>query len=152
MDTDKPLVISAPAPRTLDLIFAPEARARLDAGYVVVEADPEAIGALDPGLLARARYIVGQPPLSRAAVEAMASLRCVFNVEGNLLDNMPYDQLFARGVHTVTTSAVFAEPVAELGLALALDLARGITDADVAFREGRELWGGAGNRAARLLS
>ena len=32
----KPLVISAPAPRTLGLIFSPEARARLEAGYEVV--------------------------------------------------------------------------------------------------------------------
>jgi len=148
----KPLVISAPAPRTLELIFTPEARARLEAGYEVVEAEPGAVGALDPAVLARARYVVGQPPLSRETVEAMASLRCVFNVESNLLDNMPYDLLFARGIHTVTTGAVFAEPVAELGLGLALDLARGITDADLAFREGRELWGGEGNRGARLIS
>ena len=96
MDTDKPLVISAPEPRTLELIFTPEARARLDAGYEVVKADPEAIGALDARLLANARYILGQPPLSRATVEAMPEVRCVFNVEGNLLDNMPYDLLFAR--------------------------------------------------------
>ena len=60
--------------------------------------------------------------------------------------------LFQRGIHVVTTGAVFAEPVAELGLGLALDLARGITDADLAFREGRELWGGEGNQAARLIS
>jgi phosphoglycerate dehydrogenase-like enzyme len=148
----KPLVISAPAPRTLELIFTPEARARLDAGYEVVAAEPGAIGALDPAVLARARYVVGQPPLAPATVEAMGALRCVFNVEGNLIDNMPYELMFARGVHVVTTGAVFAEPVAELGLGLALDLARGITEADLAFREGRELWGGAGNAAARLLS
>ena len=66
----------------------------------------------------------------------MASLRCIFNVEGNLLDNLPYELLFERGIHTVTTGAVFAEPVAELGLGLALDLARGLTDADLAFRGG----------------
>ena len=152
MVTDKPLVISAPEPRTLELIFTPEARARLEAGYTLVETEAAAVGGLDPAVLARARYLVGQPPLSRATVEAMPELRCVFNVEGNLLDNMPYDLLFARGIHTVTPGTVFAEPVAELGLGLALDLARGITDADLAFREGRELWGGAGNAAARLLS
>ena len=65
---------------------------------------------------------------------------------------MPYELLFQRGIHTVTTGAVFAEPVAELGLGLALDLARGITEADLAFREGREVWGGEGNAAARLIS
>jgi phosphoglycerate dehydrogenase-like enzyme len=39
-----------------------------------------------------------------------------------------------------------------MGVGLALDLFRGITDSDVAFREGKELWGGDGNGSARLLS
>ena len=52
----------------------------------------------------------------------------------------------------MTTGAVFAEPVAELGLAMALNLARNIVDADLAFRNGAELWGGDGNQTARLLS
>ena len=82
----------------------------------------------------------------------MQSLRCIFNVETNLLNNMPYDLLFERGIHVVTTGAVFAEPVAELGLAMALNLARDIVDADLAFRNGAELWGGDGNQTARLLS
>ena len=47
---------------------------------------------------------------------------------------------------------MFAEPVAELGLAMALNLARDIVDADLAFRNGAELWGGDGNQTARLLS
>jgi phosphoglycerate dehydrogenase-like enzyme len=118
----------------------------------VRQADPDTIAALPDEVLAACRYIVGQPPLDAATVGRMPALRCIFNVEGNLLANMPYELLFERGVHVVTTSLVFAEPVAELGLALALNLARGIVDADLAFREGRELWGGAGNREARLLS
>jgi phosphoglycerate dehydrogenase-like enzyme len=65
---------------------------------------------------------------------------------------MPYDVLFERGIHVVTTGAVFAKPVAELGLGLALCLARNIVDADLDFREGSEAWGGAGNQSARLLS
>ena len=60
--------------------------------------------------------------------------------------------LFQRGIHVVTTGQVFAEPVAEIGLGFALSLARGIVDADVAFREGRELWGGEGNASARLIA
>ena len=82
----------------------------------------------------------------------MTALRCIFNVETNLLNNMPYELLFERGIHVVTTGAVFAEPVAELGLAMALNLARNIVDADLAFRTGAELWGGDGNQTARLIS
>ena len=58
---------------------------------------------------------------------------------------MPWDELFARGIHVVTTGQVFTEPVAEIGLGFALALARGILDSDVAFRAGDELWGGDGN-------
>ena len=85
-----------------------------------MEVEPDDVDRLDPALLAKIRYIVGQPPLARATVDALASLRAVLNVESNLFLNMPYDVLFQRGIHVVTTGAVFAEPVAELGLAMAL--------------------------------
>ena len=151
-DSARPLVISAPEPRTLELIFTAEALRQFHERYEVVEAEPEAIDALAEDRLAAARYIVGQPPLSGETVARMKSLRCIFNVETNLINNMPYEVLFERGIHVVTTGAVFAEPVAELGLALALNLARGIVDADLDFRHGMELWGGDGNKTARLIS
>lgn len=151
-DDTLPLVISAPEPRTLDLIFTPAALAELHRTYRIVEADPDDIAGLGDAVLGAARYVIGQPPLSAETLARMPKLRCVLNVESNLLDNMPYEVLFERGIHVVTTGQVFAEPVAELGLALALNLARGVVDADVAFREGRELWGGDGNRTARLVS
>ena len=152
IDESLPLVISAPEPRTLDLIFTPTAQAELRRTYRIVEADPENIAGLGDAVLGEARYIIGQPPLSAGTLARMANLRAILNVESNLLNNMPYEVLFERGIHVVTTGQVFAEPVAELGLAMALNLARGVIDADVAFREGTELWGGEGNRSARLLS
>ncbi len=149
---DRPLVLSVPEPRSLDLIFTDEARRRLHAGYDVVETTADRLAELDPGVLRRARYIIGQPPIPADLLARLEALSCIFNVETNLLDNMPYDEVFRRGIHVVTTGLVFAEPVAELGLAMALNLARDIVDADLAFREGRELWGGDGNARARLLS
>ncbi|MCT8997537.1 hydroxyacid dehydrogenase [Chelativorans intermedius] len=150
--TTRPLVISAPEPRTLELIFRPEAYERLTEKYDIHETRACALADLPDDVLGRARYIIGQPPIARETLARMKSLRCIFNVESNLLDNMPYEVLFQRGIHVVTTGLVFADPVAEMGLALALNLARGIVDADLDFREGRELWGGDGNRKARLLS
>ena len=150
--THRSLVICAPEPRTLDLIFTPQALEQLKAKYRIVEADPENIAGLGDDILGEARYIIGQPPLSAETLARMPQLRCVLNVESNLINNMPYEVLFARGIHVVTTGQVFAEPVAELGLAMALNIARGIVDADVDFREGRELWGGEGNAKSRLLS
>lgn len=150
--TNQPLVLSCPAPRSLDLIFTPEQRAAFAARYRVVETTDAEIAALPKAVLAEARYILGQPPLSAETLAQMGNLRCIFNVESNLILNMPYEILFQRGIHVVTTGAVFAQPVAELGLGMALALARNIHGADADFRAGRELWGGAGNGGARLLS
>jgi len=148
----KPLVICAPEPRTLELIFVPDRLAELRHGYELVETTAAQVRDLDPATLGRARYVLGQPPIPDQTLAKMTSLRAVFNVESNLIDNMPYDELFRRGIHVLTTGAVFAVPVAELGLALALDLARGVTSADRDFRNCRERWGGEGNASARLLT
>jgi phosphoglycerate dehydrogenase-like enzyme len=145
-------IISAPEPRTLDLIFRPDALAELRHRYEIHECSAEDLPDAPEEVLRDARYIIGQPPISEALLDRLMSLKCVFNVEGNLMDNMPYDRLFERGIHTVTPGSVFALPVAELGLALALDLLRGITDADLAFRENRETWGLESNRKSRLLT
>ncbi len=149
---EKTLIISAPAPRSLELIFSAANLAKLRATYEVVETTADLIATLGDDLLGRARYIIGQPPLSSDTLERLRNLKAVLNVESNLLNNMPYDQVFARGIYVLTTGQVFAEPVAEMGLAMALNLARGIVDADLAFRKGAELWGGDGNATARLLT
>jgi len=148
----KPLVISAPEPRSIDLIFNAENKDLLFSNYEIHEVDPKEVDHLDAEILARTRYILGQPPLALETLLKMQQLRCIFNVESNLINNMPYNYLFERGIHVVTTGAVFSEPVAEMGLAMALNLARNVVDADVAFRDGRELWGGEGNEGAKLLS
>ena len=56
-----------------------------------------------------------------------------------------------RGIHVVVCAPVYAQAVAEFSLALALDLARGISREDRAFREGRERYVAAGNVDAILL-
>ncbi len=151
LDT-KPLVICAPEPRSLDLIFTPQKLAELLSRYDLLEVSEGRIEDLPEERLGAARYILGQPPISSETLAKLTSLRAVLNVESNLIDNMPYDQVFARGIHVLTTGAVFAVPVAEIGLGFALDLARGISRADQDFREGREKWGGESNAGARLLT
>ena len=151
-DATRPLVISAPEPRTLDLIFTEDKRAELRDRYEIFETDAASVAGLDDDLLARAAYVLGQPPIPSETLAKMTALKAVLNVESNLMDNMPYGEIFARGIHVVTTGGVFAVPVAEIGLGFALDLARDITPADLAFAEGHELWGGDGNASARLLT
>lgn len=148
----KPLVICAPEPRTLDLIFTPERLGELRARYDLHEIAAADVDGLSPRVLEQARYIIGQPPLSLETVENLTSLRAVLNVESNLLDNMPYDEVFRRGIHVLTTGAVFAVPVAEMALGMALALARDLVGADSHFRAGTEAWGADSNRSARLLT
>lgn len=152
MSHAKPLIICAPEPRSLDILFSPAQLAKLRAKYDLIETTDAQVAGLDDAILGSARYILGQPPLSSDTLAKMTQLRAVLNVESNLIDNMPYDEVFQRGIHVLTTGAVFALPVAELGLGLALDLARGISEADADFRAGQEKWGGDGNQSARLLS
>ena len=152
MTDTRPLILSCPLPRSLPLIFAPELLADLRARYRIVETTDAELPALPDAVLGEARYIIGQPPLDEATLARLSALRCIFNVESNLLNNMPYDEVFRRGIHVVTTGAVFAPPVAEIGLGFALSLLRNIHGADADFRAGRELWGGEGNASARLLT
>ena len=76
-ETELPVVVSAPHPRSLDLIFSDDARARLAANYQIVEADPENISELGHETLSQARYIIGQPPLSAETIGRMPELRCI---------------------------------------------------------------------------
>jgi len=147
----RPLIVSIPEPRALDLIFTPADLAELRRKYQIVEGEGKGVAAVLDLNLPDATYLIGQPPLPRAALERAPKLKAVFNVETNLLDNMDYATCFARGVHVLTTGRVFAQPVAEIGLGLALALERNICGADRAFRAGCELWGGDGNTEARLL-
>jgi phosphoglycerate dehydrogenase-like enzyme len=148
MADTRPLVFCIPEPRTLDLIFEETHLTELRHAFRLVEGDVSdletRIGEID--------FIIGQPPLSSALLARASRLRAILNVESNFLDNMDYDQCFARGIHVLSTGKVFAQPVAEIGLGLALALERNIVGADRDFRAGKELWGGDSNRDARLLS
>ena len=151
MTDSRPLVFAIPEPRSLDLIFTEEAQARLRGDYRVIEGEGAEGLALLEREIGEVTFILGQPPLPRQLLERAKKLKAVFNVESNFLDNMDYDTCFARGIHVLSTAKVFAQPVAEIGLGLALALERNIVGADRDFRAGKELWGGDGNRDARLL-
>jgi phosphoglycerate dehydrogenase-like enzyme len=78
-------------------------------------------------------------------------LKAIFNVEGNFLPNVDYGYCFRNGIRVLNISPVFAEPVAEAALGMAIDLARGITRSDRGFREGNETYGLAANQNAFSL-
>jgi phosphoglycerate dehydrogenase-like enzyme len=152
MSDTRSLIISIPDPRSLELVFTPADLKALRKSYRLVEGETADADAILEQHLPEAHYIIGQPALSTAMLRRAKNLRAIFNVETNFLDNMDYDHCFSHGIHVLTTGKVFAVPVAEIGLGLALALERNIVGADRAFRAGAELWGGDGNAEARLMS
>lgn len=122
-------------------LFTEATRAALEAEFEVVTIDAADTAALDD-VLPRAFAVVGQPDLPRERLERAAVLRVLCNVEGNFFPNVDYPTCFERGIRVLGCGPAYAVPVAEYALGLALDLCRGITREDRAFRAGTERWVG----------
>jgi phosphoglycerate dehydrogenase-like enzyme len=148
-----PKILIDPQPRTMDLIFDGQARRRLStiADLTVFDAGPMPTEILEKAL-PEAEIIIGQTDLPRERLERAFKLRAIFNVEGNFLPNIDYDFCFSRGIRVLIASPAFAVAVAEMALALGLDLARGISQNDRAFRESKEEYGFQSNRDAFLFT
>ena len=149
----KPRIIIDPQPRTVDLIFDAKAQTQLAnlADLTVFDAGPMPTEMLEEAL-PEAEIIIGQTDLPRDRLERGAKLRAIFNVEGNYLPNIDYDYCFSRNIRVLIASPAFAVPVAEMALALALDLARGVSKNDRAFHERNEQYGFESNKDCFLFT
>ncbi|MGN8153242.1 hydroxyacid dehydrogenase [Agrobacterium sp. 22094] len=140
------IILVDPLPRTLDLIMEPSVRARLEAlGEVVVSEDRQMPAEEVERYLPDTVLIFGQTDMPRERLDRAPRLKAIINVESNFLPNVDYQACVERGIWVITPASAFASPVAEASLAMALDLARGITAADRAFRQGTERYGLEGN-------
>ena len=140
------IILVDPLPRTLDLIMEPEAVHRLEQlGQVVVYEKSTMPDDLVERLLPETVLILGQTAMPKTRLDRAPHLKAIINVESNFLPNIDYKACQDRGIWVITPAAAFAEPVAEAAVGMALDMARGITAADRAFRNGSELYGLAGN-------
>ncbi len=140
------LVLVDPLPRRLAEIMDGPTRARLEGlGRVVLSEDRPMPDEMVDRLLPEASLLIGQTAMGRARLDRAPELRAIFNVETNFLPNVDYEACERRGIPVLTPASVFAAPVAEAALGMAIDLARGITVADRAFRAGGERYGRAGN-------
>jgi phosphoglycerate dehydrogenase-like enzyme len=145
-------IFLAPAPRIVSDILDENDLARLRAiGDLVVHEDGIVTDSIFEEQVASAEIIIGQFDLPESRLKQATSLKAVFNVEGNFLPNIDYAYCFRNGIRVLSTSPVFAEPVAEAALGMAIDLARGITRSDRNFRQGTEEYGLAANREAFSL-
>jgi phosphoglycerate dehydrogenase-like enzyme len=141
-----PIILVDPLPRTLALIMEPDVKARLErlGRLVISEVEPMPDSVVEAHL-PDVELIIGQTALPRERLDRAPKLKGVINVETNLLPNIDYQRCQERGVWVVTPGSAFASAVAESALGMAIDLARGITAADRAFRAGKERYGLDGN-------
>lgn len=148
-------ILYDPDPRRSDEIFAPAALQQFRDSYDVIEVpqdSQEARGACYAQHLPQADVVISQQPMELDRLDAAPKLRAIINVETNFLPNIDYATCFARGIHVLTPASVFALPVAEMGLGMALSLARGIHSAHGDFVAGQEAYGLEGNQQAELLT
>jgi phosphoglycerate dehydrogenase-like enzyme len=140
------IVLVDPLPRTLDLIMTPDVRRRLERlGEVIISEDRQMPDEQVEALLPDTVLIFGQTDMPRERLDRAPKLKAIINVESNFMPNIDYQACVERGIWVITPASAFASPVAEAALGMALDLARGITVADRAFRAGTEQYGLAGN-------
>ena len=145
-------VILDPAPRTVRDIFSPQAEAAFRAGHDVIDWDGSDRDSFYARHLPGCEILMSQQPMDRARLNLAPRLRAIFNVETNFLPNVDYDECFRRGIHVLAPGGVFALPVAEMALGMALSLARNIHGEHAAFLQGKEKWLFEGNREAELMT
>ncbi|WP_043586828.1 hydroxyacid dehydrogenase [Geminisphaera colitermitum] len=148
------LILFDPHPRPLAQLFDAVTRQRLETlGEVIYHDDAPLPDADIEKYLPRTSILIGQSALSKERLDRAPHLKAVFNVESNFLPNVDYLECQRRGIHVLSTAPVFARPVAEMALGMALSLARRIHEADAAVRAGNEtLYGEGDNHDSILLS
>lgn len=153
MNTAEPVILFDPYPRPVDLIFSPREKARLERlGRVIWHDGPPATDEHIERYLPNAIALIGQTPMPQARLARAPRLRVIANVESNFQPNVDYAECHRRNIYVLSTGPVFALPVAEMALGMALASVRRIHEADAAVRRGAEsLYGEKDNYDSFLL-
>jgi phosphoglycerate dehydrogenase-like enzyme len=150
--SSRPLILLDPHPRPINLIFDAATKTRLETlGEVIWHDGSPATEEHIDRYLSEAVALIGQSALPRERLDRAPKLKAVFNVESNFLPNIDYLECHRRGISVLSTGPVFAKPVAEMALGMALSLARRIHEADAAIRENRETMFGEGDNQDSFL-
>jgi phosphoglycerate dehydrogenase-like enzyme len=136
------VILLDPHPRRIERIFDEATKRRLERlGQVIWHDGSPASAEHIDRYLPQTIALIGQSPLDKARLDRAPHLRAVFNVESNFLPNIDYAECHRRGIPVLSTAPVYARPVAEMVLAIAISLARRMHEADAALRTGREFKG-----------
>ena len=145
-------ILYDPEPRQSEEIFSEADLARFRGAHEVIEFRGGDRDEFYRQNLPETEILISQQAMERDRLDLAPDLRAIFNVETNFLPNIDYSACFARGIHLLAPSSVFALPVAEIGLGMALSLARGIHSAHGDFVLGQEQYGLEGSSEAELMS
>ena len=153
-NTNRPLILFDPFPRSVAQIFDAETKRRLESlGNVIWHDGSPASDECIDRYLPDAVALVGQTALPKERLDRAPNLKVVFNVESNFMPNIDYMECHRRGIYVLGTGPVFSKPVAEMALGMALSIARRIHEADAAIRTGSEtMYGEGDNQDSILLS
>ena len=136
------VILLDPHPRRVERIFDEPTKRRLEKlGRVIWHDGSPASAEHIEHYLPHTIALIGQSALDRARLDRAPRLRAVFNVESNFLPNVDYAECDRRGIPVLSTAPVYAQPVAEMVLAMAISLARRMHEADAALRVGKEFKG-----------
>lgn len=139
---DERVILLDPFPRRIERIFDEPTKRRLERlGRVLWHDGSPATAEHIDRHLPQAIALIGQSPLDQARLDRAPHLKAVFNVESNFLPNIDYAECHRRGIPVLSTAPVYARPVAEMVLGMAISLARRMHEADAALRVGREFKG-----------
>lgn len=147
-----PRVLFDPSPQTTTRIFSPTELARLRSEFDVREFSFQDDPRLFDALLSDTFAIVGQPDMPRARLLEAKRLKAILNVEGNFFPNVDYEAASRQGVRVLGCGPAYSIAVAEMALGMALDIARGISREDRAFRRGEELYVSASTNDSILIT
>lgn len=145
-------IVYDPAPRTAEEMFSSEDYAAFLHEHNVAVFEGGDRDTFYDRHLADCEILMSQQPMDAERLGKAPKLKAIFNVETNFLPNIDYETCFQRGIHVLAPSGVFALAVAEIGLGMAISLARGIHSEHARFLNGNERYGLEGNGEAELLT
>ncbi|MDC2979806.1 hypothetical protein OAY11_03255, partial [Pelagibacteraceae bacterium] len=138
----KPTILVDPFPRTMELIFSKDKLNYLKSNYKLIKRKKVSEENFYNRNISNAKFIIGQPTLKLSTLKKAKKLKAIFNVESNFLHNIDYNFCHKNGIKVLSTSPVFAQPVAEMSLGLLLSIARSIHIAHSDFIQSKEKYGG----------
>ena len=87
----KPIVISDPFPRKLDLIFTKKKLKELKKKYKLIVVPKSNKNKFYERNIHKATFIMGQPDLKKRLLSKAKKLKCIINVESNFMNNIDYE-------------------------------------------------------------